>query len=133
MFEQVMLAMVTSAGSAALAWFLCSQYKDMEARRGEDRSREVQLEAKRRLALLKAKLEVRVAQARLDEARRLALLLAGRLPGIPADALMPMESQPLPAGDSGRRWAHSHRAEPASLMPAMAGAKPEAIIRRQAG
>jgi hypothetical protein len=83
MLTQVLLTVVTSAGSSALGWFLCRQYMVLEMRKSEDRSRQRQQTAERKIATLKTKLEIQVLQARLDESRRLMMLLSGQLPEMP--------------------------------------------------
>ena len=92
MLEQVLLAMVTSAGSAILAWYLCRQYMAAEAGKREEQLKERQRRAERQAASLKAKLEVRVLHARLEEARGMALLLARQLPAMMADGTVSAES-----------------------------------------
>ena len=91
MLEQIMLATVTSAGSAALAWYLCTQYMASGLRAREEQFKERQHRTERQLAALKARLEARILRARLEEARGMVVLLAGHLPGQAAGENMPID------------------------------------------
>jgi hypothetical protein len=83
MLTQILLTVVTSAGSSALGWYLCRQYMVVEMRKSEDRSRQRQQTAERKMMAQKAKLEIQLLQARLDESRRLMMLFSGQLPEMP--------------------------------------------------
>lgn len=119
MLEQILLTLVTSAGSATLAWYLCAQYMGTEARRREEQLRERQRRSERRVASLKARLETRVLHARLEEVRGVALLLAGQFPEMMLDRMLSIESQmALTERDFKKRREPSQRRKQASLMPA---------------
>jgi hypothetical protein len=119
MLEQILLAMVTSAGSATLAWYLCAQYMGMEARKREEQLRERQRRSERQVASLKARLETQILHARLEEVRGVALLLAGHFPEMMLERMVSIESQmALATRDLKKRREPLQRRKQASLMPA---------------
>jgi hypothetical protein len=119
MLEQLLLATVTSAGSATLAWYLCTQYMGTEIRKREERLRTRQRKAERQVASLKAKLEARILYARLEEARGLAVLLAGQLQGMVSDGAVTAESpMALTTLDPKAGREPSRRGKAAALMTA---------------
>lgn len=118
MLEQILLAMVTSAGSATLAWYLCVQHMGTQARKREEQFRERQRRSERQVASLKARLETQVLHARLEEVRGLALLLAGQFPEMMLDRTVSIESQmALATRDLQKGREPSQRRRRASLMP----------------
>ena len=121
MFEQILLATVTSVGSATLAWYLCAQHMGTEWRKREEQLRERQRKSERQVASLKASLEARVLHARLEEVRGVALLLAGQFPQMIVDRAVSIESQlSIPPHDLKKRREPSQRRRPASLISAPA-------------
>lgn len=119
MLEQLLLATVTSAGSATLAWYLCTQHMIAELGKREERLRKRQRRAERQVELLKAKLEARIVYARLEEARGLAVLLARQLQGMAADEAVSEDSPVTLAKVSPKAGREpSRRGKPAVLMAA---------------